>query len=442
MTFHDGTPLDAEVARASFERLLHLELAPATVLGRFIENPAQVVARDARTLVFELGRSQPLFEAAIASPFGTAIVNVAALRRHEVDGDYGLSWAQVNSEGLGTGPYRIAEFDIKIGVILDRYDGYWGGWEGNHFDRVIIRIVVEPETRRALMEQGGADLSTTLPLSAVRELEQHPDLIVDRRYNLAVNYLAMTVAGPLAAPEARQALCWAFPYREVIDGVYDGFAKRAIGPVAELCRGFGPETFIFDTNLERARSLLRAAGVAEGTSLTTMFPAGNQQTQALMELFQANLATIGLSLAIELTDFATYVGMVFGDLPAAERPHLLPAFWQPDYNDVWAHLWPVLSCDAFNTGNIGHYCNPRVEELLIEAKMTADADTYQAALSEIQQTVTRDDPAAIYVAQPQWLTVLRRDIGGFAPNLVVGEIIDFYGLHRQPGAAANPPPFA
>ena len=48
-----------------------------------------------------------------------------------------------------------------------------------------------------------------------------------------------------------------------------------------------------------------------------------------------------------------------------------------------------------------------------------------------QDLFTRDDPAAIYLAQPQWLTVLRSDIGGFAPNLVVGEIVDFYSLFRQ-----------
>ena len=41
-----------------------------------------------------------------------------------------------------------------------------------------------------------------------------------------------------------------------------------------------------------------------------------------------------------------------------------------------------------------------------------------------------DDPAAIYYAQPEWLTVLRHDVAGFKPDLVVGEIIDFYALHR------------
>ena len=51
VTFQDGTPLDALAARASFERLLTLGLAPSTVLGRFLEDPAQITAPDRLTLV-------------------------------------------------------------------------------------------------------------------------------------------------------------------------------------------------------------------------------------------------------------------------------------------------------------------------------------------------------------------------------------------------------
>ncbi len=271
----------------------------------------------------------------------------------------------------------------------------------------------------------------TLPLSAMDELERNPDLMVDHRYNLAVWYVAMTVAGPLQSPEARQALCWAFPYDEVITGVYDGFAKRAIGPVAELCRGFDPGTFTYETDLERARSLLDRAGIAEGTVLTMLLPPGNLEVAATAELFQANLAAIGLTLDIQTVDFATYVGIFTGDLPAEERPNLLPSFWSPDYNDAWNHLWPQISCDAWQSGNGGHYCNERVEALLEQARSATDERSYQAPLSDIQQIVTRDDPAAIYYAQPERLTVLRRDVAGFTPDLVVGDLVDFFTLYRH-----------
>jgi peptide/nickel transport system substrate-binding protein len=430
VAFQDGTPLDAAAVRMSFERLFALGLGPSSVLGRFITDMAQITAPDPQTLVFDLGRPQPMLLAALAANYGTAIVNVAALRAHEVDGDWGHAWAQSNSEGLGTGPYQITEFDGETGAVLERNAAYWRGWEDDHFDRVILRVVAEPETRRALIENGGADIAAVLPLATVRDLEQTSDLVVDRRYNLAVRYIAMTVAGPLASPQARQALCWAFPYDEVIEGVYEGYAKRAIGPVAELCHGFNPDTFVYKTDLKRAHSLLHDAGVAPGTTLSMALSTGNPEGAATAEVFRANLAAIGLELDTEVIDFATYMGILFGDMPAEERPHLLPLFWSPDYNDAWNQLWPLVSCDAWQAGNAGHYCNERVDALLEQSRTAVDEQTYETALAEIQQIVTRDDPAAIYFAQPEWLTVLRRDIAGFAPDLVVGDLIDFYALRR------------
>ncbi len=69
--------------------------------------------------------------------------------------------------------------------------------------------------------------------------------------------------------------------------------------------------------------------------------------------------------------------------------------------------------------------------MLEQTRTAGDDALYRSALGEIQQIVTRDDPAAIYYAQPEWLTVLRRDIGGFTPDLVVGDLVDFYALHRD-----------
>jgi hypothetical protein len=53
------------------------------------------------------------------------------------------------------------------------------------------------------------------------------------------------------------------------------------------------------------------------------------------------------------------------------------------------------------------------------------------ALAEIQQIVTRDEPAAIDYAQEQWSTILRANVGGFIPKLVSAELYDFFALHRQ-----------
>ena len=433
VTFHDGSPVDAEAVRSSFARFLTLGLGPSSAIARFVPSADAVTAPDAATVVFSLGKPQPLFESYLTSQYGPLVMNVAAAMAQEVDGDAGHGWAQLNEEGLGTGPYKIVNFEPGQLVEMERHEGYWRGWEGDHFDTVVIRVVEENETRRQLIEAGDVDVVDNLTPEALDALAQNADLTIDRSYSSEVDYLMLTETGPLASPEARQALCYAFPYDEVVQGVYRGYGKRAVGPVAEVVRGFDPATFSFPTDLAKAKGLLAAAGVPEGTELTAVQEAGDENVKTAMALFQANLAEIGLNLTITTVDLATFTSAIFGDAPAEERSMVTPWFWWPDYNDAWNHLYPQISCDAWGSKgtNGGYYCDERVDELLTASRDEPDTAKYQAALSEIQQIVTRDDPTAIYYLQRQWTTILRKDIAGFVFNPINIGTYDFYRLSRS-----------
>jgi peptide/nickel transport system substrate-binding protein len=433
VTFHDGSPCDAEAVRASFERLLTLSLAPGYEMARFLSDPEQITAPDPLTVVFTLDRPQPLFEAAVSSQYGGQIVNATRLKELESEGDWGHGFAELNQEGLGTGPYRITSFEPEQQVILERYDGYWREWQAGQFDQVVIRVVPESAARRQLVERGDADIVDGLDPEALEALEQDSEVVVDHSYSTEVDYIILTVAGPLQSPEARQAMCYAFPYDEVIEGIYKGYGKRALGPVAELCRGFAPGTFQYQTDLEKAKDLLAQAGVAEGTELTLMMDAGDAADAATVQLFQANLAEIGISLSVETVTFSTFAGVLFRDVEPEEQPNLMQWGWWPAYNDAWSHLQAQVLCSAQGSAgtNAGYYCNPRVDELLTQARDATDPATYDKALTEVQQILSRDDPPAIYYLQPQWSTVLRRDIQGFAFNPIYVGTFDFFGLRRE-----------
>lgn len=433
VTFQDGSPCDAEAVRLSFERFLTLGMGPVDVIGRFVADPAQITAPDASTVVFDLGSPQPIFESAIASQYGPLILNATLARQYEEDGDWGGAWAQINTEGLGTGAYRISSFDPGREMVMERYDGYWGGWEGGEFETIALRVVEENETRRQLVERGDADIVDNLTPEALEPLEGNADLAIDRSYSTQVMYLMLTEAGPLATPEARQAMCYAFPYDEVVDAIYKGYAKRAVGPVAELCRGFAPDTFQYPTDLAKAGELFAAAGVPEGTEFTLMQEAGDEKLKTATQILQANLAEIGMSLTIETVDLATINGVIYGDAPAEERPNLMPGFWWPDYNDAYNHLYPQVSCESWGSkgSNGGFYCNEDVDEGLATAKDAPDAETYDTALADVQQILSETDPSAIYFLQPEWTTVLRGNITGFVFNPIYIGTYDFYRLRRN-----------
>ncbi len=305
VTFQNGDPVDAEAVRLNYERFLTLGLGPVNVISRFVTDPAQITAPDESTVVFDLGVPQPQFPFALASTYGPLVANAKLLKEHEKDGDWGHIWAQTNAEGTGSGPYKITNFEPGQVLEMERFDDYWRGWDGEHFSDVIIRVVTEVDTRRQLLEQGEADIVDDLTTEMFVSLEENPDITTLSEFVTRNLYWAMAVAGPLETPEARQAMNFAWPWTEVLEGVYGGRSRQPRGPVPPELAGHDDNTFQYTTDLEKAKELLATAGVPEGTKLTMSLETGLEQPKSSAQLFQQNLAEIGIDLQIEEWDLAS-----------------------------------------------------------------------------------------------------------------------------------------
>jgi peptide/nickel transport system substrate-binding protein len=433
LTFQDGSACDSAAVKASYERMLGMNRGAVAVFSRFVTDPSQMTTPDQETIVFDLGSPQPLFITALASTYGPQIVNAKVALEHEEEGDFGNAWMRLNAEGTGTGGWRLTSFEPGQEAILKRNESYWRGWEGNHFDRIIVRVVEEPSTMRQLVESGDVDIMDrfSVQLEWIEDLQANPALTIDMSDSTEVAYYAMTVGGPLTSPEARQAMCYAFPYQEVMDGVFLGYATRANSLIAPAVRGYKEDGFFFETDLEKAKELLAAAGVPEGTELLLSQGAGADQTVA--QLFQASLAEIGITLTIEQLDQVSFTGLFYGDTPAEERPSFLDWGWWPDYNDAWNVLYPTTSCDSWGSlgSNGGFYCNEEVDTLLEEAKNAPNDEVYSEAVDKIQTIITKDDVPVIAIAQPKWTTVLQTTVEGFVFNPINLGTYDFWTFSRK-----------
>jgi peptide/nickel transport system substrate-binding protein len=146
-------------------------------------------------------------------------------------------------------------------------------------------------------------------------------------------------------------------------------------------------------------------------------------------LFQTNLAKLGIDLEIQAVDNGTTISSFYGDAPLAERPNLNLFNWWPDYNDAWNQLDPLVRCKPHGSANGGRYCNPAVDKLLDTARDAATADAYRTAVFRLQE-ILADDPAAIYMAEPEWTTILQKNIRGFVFNPIYLGQIDFHKVSR------------
>ena len=78
------------------------------------------------------------------------IVSPTAWESNQVDGDFGAAYLEQNT--AGTGPYLVSSIRPNERRELERFEGYWQGWEGTHLSRIIFEIVPEAvaEIRRQM----------------------------------------------------------------------------------------------------------------------------------------------------------------------------------------------------------------------------------------------------------------------------------------------------
>ncbi len=149
ITFHDGTPFNAEAVKFNLERFISRELAsPFAFLLSELE---RVEVVDSHTVRLRLKNPfAPIL--AHLTHSSTAIQSPTAIQR---------LGAQYRDNPVGTGPYRFQAWQKGQFVDLVRNEAYWG--EKPPIPQVRFIPVPEGTTRVALVETGQAHVAVRIP---------------------------------------------------------------------------------------------------------------------------------------------------------------------------------------------------------------------------------------------------------------------------------------
>ena len=262
--FHDGTPFNATAVKYSIERTKELGMGPSYYwdcvdsITTFPDNPYKVQ--------FNLKYPAPLLTAIASAPYGAYIFSPSLKKI----GNHTEVWQWLN-EGVfkgnppysyGTGPYYLAKWVEGQYAIFKKFDEYWGGWDGPHYEMVIVKVMPEPTTREAALLAGEIDFTYNLPLEHLENINASGKaVVVAEPAPMNLIGLINTKKPPLDNKLVRQALAYAVPYEKIIDEVMLGYATRSYGPVPPGIPGHSKNVFQYPYNITKAKELLEQAGI-------------------------------------------------------------------------------------------------------------------------------------------------------------------------------------
>ncbi|MFJ9560884.1 ABC transporter substrate-binding protein [Streptomyces fuscichromogenes] len=251
-TFHDGRPVTADDVVFVFDRILD----PGTpTLARGFFASWLKAARKVDTRTVELVLRFPF-------PDGIARLTLAKIMPRHVFARPGAWDDAIRGLAVGSGPYRQTGHHPKSNTTFAAYDGY-NGPRRAAFRKMNWLTIVDAAARVARISGAGAgaQLSDNIPYANIPRLEQG-GLSVGGGAGMNNLFLMFnTRHRPFDDVRVRQALHYAVDKQKIVEVALKGHGRPASSFLNETNPAYRRARTVYDHDPDRARALLRAAGV-------------------------------------------------------------------------------------------------------------------------------------------------------------------------------------
>ena len=393
--FHDGKPVTAHDVKWSIERAAHpdtLSHTAETYLGDIVgvvdklEGNADEISGlrvvDDRTVEFTIDAPKSYFLAKLTYP--TAYV---------------VDQEQVNDDGTwldqpnGTGPFKLATYEIGELIVLERNENYHLG--PPHIESV--QMILSGGSAMIMYENDEIHLTGVglddLPRLLDPSDPLHPQLHRSPQ-DFDVFYIGLNVEEPpFDDAKVRQALNYAIDLQTIAENVLDGRVSPATGVIPPGFPSYTENLRSYHFNPDLARELMQesmyadalASGDFPRITLTISGSFGAAIPTYLEVILEQWRQELGIEVEIQQTEWATFLQDVND-----KKYQMFSLGWIADYPDPQNFLDVLLHSES--QSNHTNYGNPEVDRLLEEARTERDRARRFELYNQVEQMILDDAP--------------------------------------------------
>lgn len=424
-TFASGNPVTAADVVYSWGRAIDINKSPAFLFIDIAQlTKENMTAVDDTTLEVKLPTTvSPQVFLSVISFSIAAVVEQAAVEAN-LGSDMGETW--LNDNSAGSGPYVLDTWERNVQVTLNANPNYWG--DAPAMKRVILQNVTELANLQALIETGDADIVQDLGPEQAASLEGNPDLQLVKADSTLLVYVGMNaMKAPLDNVDVREAIRYAINYDDIntlLAG--NGRVVQEIIPAGFL--GHTGETY-FTQDIDKAKELLAAAGVAEGTEIDFLIPVGpapgGLEWSIIAAKIQSDVAQIGLTLNIQQTQQSELLNIY-----RAQEGQMVLINWGPDFPDPDGNVTPFTNYGAQSIAWRNGWDNPELSEMGVQAAIELDTATRVELYADLMERVAHEGPY-IMLYQPTRTYGIRNNVTGFVYDAADTPAITFANIGKE-----------
>jgi peptide/nickel transport system substrate-binding protein len=315
---------------------------------------------------------------------------------------------------LGSGPFVFREWRPRDQVILDANPDYWGGKP--KVDHLIFKELPDAQAAVLALKRGEIQILGDVSSQTIAAIKADPNLTILTQPGLAVDGVSLpTDVAPFNDKRVRQALNYAVDKEAINKALFNGNAVVMTSPLPQAQWGFDPTLKGYPYDPEKAKALLKEAGVAPGLQvefLTYNSPRGyNPAGPNLAVAIQGYLKKVGIEANVRQLEIGAYLQTV----RKGNYNGLAMEGWTGDNGDPDNFIGEMWGAKNIPVVNWCRYNNPAFEKLLSDALKVSDQAKRTAIYAEAQKIVV-DDAPWIFINSTLQVRAIRKEVKGFQLN--------------------------
>lgn len=402
VTFHDGTPFNADAVIYSLNRVLD----PDNSRHGEYEFIQSVSKADDYTVIITTKEPYAPTMASLVDPL-CSIISPALI--------------DPQNNAAGTGPFMLQSWEPKTSISVVKNSKYWGGNVKLH--NANIQYNTDPIARALMLESGDVDMTIGIPAPKYDDINNNPNLEMCSKETLRDYFIFVnTGKAPLDNKSVRQAINYAMDRQQIVDTALEGVGgvpAKSIFPSVMPWSANNRGLQGYQYNREKALELLTEAGITDtdgdgwldynGDPLELKIEtySGRAACPAASEVIKTQLEDVGIKVTVEVLGIsAIKEHMNSGEYDLAMYSYGVGVTGDPDYIlNKFAHA-------GSKEAGWCRYSNPQVDEWIEQGRRCMNEDDRQAIYDNIQEQLIEDSPQ-IYVFSEKKLTGKKTSVGGY-----------------------------
>ena len=398
-----GNELTAEDVKWTWDRKLGLTgLGPFQTSVLNIKKPEQIKVEGKYIVSFAVPQPSPLLLKQMVN-LSNPVYDQAKCKQMATKDD---PWARkfLDNETAGFGSYTVAQLVRGQQAVFKARPDYYRGKP--YMDTVIMKEVPTSASRVSLLQRGDVDIAQFLQPLEYITVSKSPSVAIDAvAASFAIWIELNAKIKPFDNVKVRQAMNYAIPRDEILKTVFQGYADKQTGCIPSIYPNFTNKYWTYDTDRDKAKALLREAGLEQGFKTSLSYNAGDPVQELISILYQTSLRNIGVEITLNKVPAATFYDRV----TKRSEPMIfyLDSPWVPDpgySNQLYFHSASYV--------NYSNYVNKEVDRLIEAGLRTTDPKERQVTYDTVQRIVMGEAPWG-FIVYPKYVLARRSDLKGF-----------------------------